>query len=328
MASIKISLGGLFKRQPTVPGTWTPQSGPGPVQPAYGRPQQARLPQNRQNQIMPGSGNVGSTFGTTIPNTQLTRYYRNIGATLQSMIVKSMSRPKLWFEFTISASDQDYLVYRIGSQIDALGNGKIILYEILVQNGKRTQEKYMTFIKVIGFIPQTSDVNVLNNAIVRRFGILLVNLQSRFNFSTVMGDASGKMPGSVGGSVAPNLNNAKAPKTSAAISDRTIKVNMITSINKLIDDFTDVNQFLLNATDTNYLRYTLTKTLDMNKSGLIYIKEDFVVNGALKYKNALINPPIKVVKGQFSQNDFNRIFSFISNKYQSLINITRYNSAV
>ena len=40
---------------------------------------------------------------------------------------------------------------------------------------------------------------------------------------------------------------------------------MITSINKLIDDFTDVNQFLLNATDTNYLRYTLTKTLDMNK---------------------------------------------------------------
>ena len=36
----------------------------------------------------------------------------------------------------------------------------------------------MDFIKVIGFIPQTSDVNVLNNAIVRRFGILLVNLQS------------------------------------------------------------------------------------------------------------------------------------------------------
>ena len=36
----------------------------------------------------------GSASSTTIPNTQLTHYYRNIGATLQSMIVKSMSRLK------------------------------------------------------------------------------------------------------------------------------------------------------------------------------------------------------------------------------------------
>ena len=64
MAATKIGglLGTLFRRQTPNPTNWTPQQGPGPVQPGYGIPQSTLLPQNRLKP-MPGSGNVGATFG-------------------------------------------------------------------------------------------------------------------------------------------------------------------------------------------------------------------------------------------------------------------------
>lgn len=307
----------ITRRTPVAPGYWTPQSGAGPVQPAYGRPQQARLPQNRLNQVMPGSGNVGATFGTTIPKGQLTKYYRNIEATLDQMIVKIMWRVGFFFQFTITASDQDYLSYQIGAQVNASGDGRITLKETLVQDGKKSQEKLLPYIQVVSGRYSPSGYNIVLNSIIRRYGILLANLQTKFSFSVNPGNLTGKIP--------TNVSSLKPPKTAIGISNQTIKMNLFTTIGKLITS-AGSEQFILNATEADYLRYVLNATLDANKTGLINVKEDFVKNGAMTSNNRLINPPIRVVNGVFNPTDFNKIFNFISNNYQKLINITRYHT--
>lgn len=305
----------LNQRTPVSPNYWTPQSGVGPVQPAYGRPQQARLPQNRLNQVMPGSGNVGATFGTTVPKTDLVRYYRNIEATLDQMVVKSMAKRGFWFQFTITASDQDYLSYLIGATVNLSGQGRIVIKETLIQNGKRFQEKLLPYIQVIDWRYSPNNYNVVLNMMLRRYGILLVNLRNKLNFSVTPGALSGKIPA--------NVSTLKPPKTSVGISTQTIKMNLFTTIGKLIA-LPGSEQFILNATELDYLRYTLNATLDQNKTGLINVKEDFVKSGTATAVNRLINPPIRVVKGEFNPVDFNKILVFISNNYQKLINITRY----
>jgi hypothetical protein len=66
--------------------------------------------------------------------------------------------------------------------------------------------------------------------------------------------------------------------------------------------------------------------LDLNKTGLINVKEDIVKNGTGSSINRLINPPIRVTAGEFNPNDFNKILAFISNNYQKLITVTRYHT--
>ena len=83
-------------------------------------------------------------------------------------------------------------------------------------------------------------------------------------------------------------------------------------------------QFILNATEADYLRYSLNSILDSNRSGIINVKEDVVKNGTVISSNRLINPPIRVVEGGFNPGDFNKILAFISNNYQKLITVTRY----
>lgn len=307
----------LNQRTPVSPGYWTPQAGVGPIQPASGRPQQARLPQNRRNQVMPGSGNVGSTFGTTVPKNDLVRYYRNIESTVDQMVVKAMAKRGFWFQFTITASDQDYLFYTIGANVNASGQGRIILKETLIQNGKRSQEKLLPYIQVIGWRYSPTNYNVVLNMMIRRYGILLVNLRTKLNFSVNPGNLSGKIPD--------NINTLKPPKTSVSISNQTIKMNLFTTIGKLISNPTS-EQFILNATESDYLKYTLNATLDLNKNGLINVKEDIVKNGSASSVNRLINPPIRIVNGEFNTVDFNKILAFISNNYQKLINVTRYHA--
>ena len=309
-------LGNLLNQTtPVSPGYWTPQSGVGPVQPAYGRPQQARLPQNRRNQVMAGSGNVGSTFGTTVPKSDLVKYYRNIESTLDQMVVKAMAKRGFWFQFTITASDQDYLSYLIGATVNASGQGRIVLKETLVKNGKKSQEKLLPYVEVIGWRYSPTNYNVVLNGMLRRYGILLVNLRTKLSFAVNPGEMSGKIPS--------NISTLKPPKTSASISNQTIKMNLYTTIGKLISG-SGPEQFILNATEADYLRYSLNSILDSNRSGIINVKEDVVKNGTVISSNRLINPPIRVVEGGFNPGDFNKILAFMSNNYQKLITVTRY----
>jgi hypothetical protein len=269
-------------------------------------------------------GNVGATFGTTIPQSNLIKYWRNIQMTLQEMITSCMARRGVWLEFTISATDQDYLIYKIGAQVGGNGDGNILLRETLVQGGRRvSSQKMLPNIRVKQWITYPSDFNVVINVIGRRYGILLVNSRTAINFNI---DERTGGSGSLPGFDKQPLINAKAPKTTITMSQNSIKLSLAECMAKLLNNNTSASEFTINATDENYLRYTLNVQKDLNKNGVIVITEEVIRNGVKKSTTKLTRQ-IKLVKGKYDIAAFTSILSYIINKYQALINTVRYNTA-
>ena len=234
-------------------GRRNPPSSPGPIAPAYGRPQQALLPQNRLNQPQPGMGQVGSPFGSTVGKEDLVRYWRAIEPTINQMVTKAIARRGFWFEFTINVTDQDYLTYMIGGNIQATGNGLIILREFLVENGRHTQERRLQPIRVTGWIYSQSDMNSIMTVIARRYAILMLNAREGIDFRVNSSlNSSNQMAGVPSGASA---IDPRSPKTLVNISAQTIRDNIIESLAKITNTNLLKNEFTINATDQNYIRY-------------------------------------------------------------------------